>query len=255
MNSFFKKSFLGLTLFIIVCPSIYGQSDIKNTPINTSSLAFSYSYQLPRGDMAKRFGNNSNVGINFMRKLNNNFVWSIDANYLFGNKLKEDNILDSLETVKGQLLNNQGAYSDIRLYERGINIYARAGKLFPVLNPNPNSGILVTFGVGFLQHKIRIETIDNNVPYLDSEYKKGYDRLTNGLSLHEFAGYLYTGSNRMINFYAGFEFTQAFTKNRRDYDFFLMKKDDNKRIDYLNGIRFGFMIPLYRRAPREFYFQ
>lgn len=109
-------------------------------------------------------------------------------------------------------------------------------------------------GAGLLQHKIRIETIGNTVPQLDKEYKKGYDRLSNGLSLHEMIGYYHFGNKHLINFYAGFEFIQAFTENRRSYNFDEMKKDETKRVDLLFGIRAGWMLPVYRRAPQKFYF-
>jgi hypothetical protein len=112
---------------------------------------------------------------------------------------------------------------------------------------------LTTIGAGLLQHKIRIEVQDNNVPQLDGDYRKGYDRLTNGLALTEFVGYLHCGNNRLINFFAGIELTQAFTKSRRDWDFSTMRKDDSNRMDLLFGIKVGWFFPMYKHAATAYY--
>jgi hypothetical protein len=54
---------------------------------------------------------------------------------------------------------------------------------------------------------------------------------------------------------AGFDFSQSFTKNRRDWDFFAQRKLDESRKDYLNGFKVGFILPLYQRQPKEFYYR
>ena len=59
---------------------------------------------------------------------------------------------------------------------------------------------------------------------MSKEYKKGYDRLTNGPAITEGISYLHCGSKRLINFSLGLECTQGFTQNRRDYNFDQMKK-------------------------------
>ena len=102
-----------------------------------------------------------------------------------------------------------------------------------------------------LQHKIRIE---GAAPQLMGEYKKGYDRLSNGLALGEFIGYVHLGKNHFINFFAGFEIIEAFTKNRRSFNIDTIEKDDTKRLDILSGFKFGWIIPLYRRNADEFYY-
>ncbi|MCK6649378.1 MAG: hypothetical protein L6Q66_06965, partial [Bacteroidia bacterium] len=97
------------------------------------------------------------------------------------------------------------------------------------------------------------ETIGNNIPQLDSDYKKGYDRLTNGFLLSQNLGYLYLSNNRIANFYIGFECMQGFTQNRRSYNFDQMKQDTEKRVDILYGGKVSWILPLYKKAPKEFY--
>ena len=114
--------------------------------------------------------------------------------------------------------------------------------------------MLVNVGVGLIQHKIRIEVIGNNIPQLSKEYKKGYDRLSNGLLLTQSVGYLYLSTNRLLNFYIGVECMEGFTQSRRSFDYDLMKQDTKKRLDVLYGGKIAWILPLYKKAPQSFYY-
>ena len=217
-------------------------------------LCPSFAYQLPGGNMAERFGYNFNVGGSFMLKTKSNWLFGVEGQFLFGDSVKENNILDSIKSQQGFVLGTNGGYADIVLYERGFHFLIKAGKIFSILSPNANSGLMATFGVGLLQHKIRIENDEKNAPQVLGDYVKGYDRLTNGLSLTESVGWLYLGKNHVANFTFGFEFTQAFTKNRRSYNFDEMRKDETERVDLLYGFRVSWIIPFRKRVPSEFYY-
>jgi hypothetical protein len=129
---------------------------------------------------------------------------------------------------------------------RGFYAGLHIGKLFSIGLSNPRSGIRLGLGAGLLQHKIRIQDDPfKSVPQLSGEYKKGYDRLTNGFTITETVGYQVLSKNRRINLFAGFEFTQAFTQNRRDYNFDTMEKDENPRLDLLSGFRVSWILPFY----------
>jgi hypothetical protein len=91
-------------------------------------------------------------------------------------------------------------------------------------------------------------------PQITGDYAKGYDRLTAGFNLNQFIGYYFMSKSRVLNFYAGFEFYQAFTKSRRDYIFDLMQKDESNHFDLFYGIKVGWMIPIYNRAPDKYYY-
>ena len=157
-------------------------------------------------------------------------MYGIDGSYIFGNNISESGILDSIVTSDGQIINSNGQYATVRQFERGFTVMGKFGKLFSVLGPNKNSGIFCLGGLGFLQHKIRIDDIGNSSPQLSKEYKKGYDRMTNGIAASEFVGYKYLSNKRMVNFFFGFEFYQAFTKSRRSWDYDLMRADTTNKI-------------------------
>lgn len=251
-----KKLLLTLLTGVLVLPTTgFAQFAKKDSLIPVSIFSASYTFQVPGADMAKRFGYNSCFGGSYIRKNAKNMVWGFDANYYFGDQLKDKEILDSISTSgTRQILNKDGSFSDVRLYERGFSAFGKVGKVFPVIGYNRNSGLLITAGAGFMQHHIRIETISNDIPQLDKDYKKGYDRLSNGFALNQFIGYWHMSNNRRFNFYLGADLTQAFTQSRRSYDFFTQQKDTQKRTDLLYGVKFGIMFPVYKRQPKEFYF-
>lgn len=248
------KKFLVLILFTFYQQFAHSQAHVKDSLLLAPLVGISYSYQIPSGDLKTRFGNNSNLGAMFLLKTKSNWLIGADYSFLFGNKLKENGILDSIKTDKGFIIDQNGQYAQTRLYERGYTASLKFGKLFPYFSPNKNSGFIFMASLGMLQHKIRIEDIGNSSPHLSPEYRKGYDRLTNGLAISEFVGYLLLSNNRLINAFGGFEFTQAFTQSRRSYNFDTMERDTKKRKDYLSGFRLGIILPLYKRGPQDFYY-
>ena len=140
------------------------------------------------------------------------------------------------------------------MWERGFNSTFKVGKIFPIIGPNPNSGLAVIVGIGYLTHKIRIENRDKTAPQINGDYKKGYDRLAAGLTINQFIGYMHFGNKKILSFYAGIEFTQAWTQSMRVYDFDKRSKNNSKYFDTLTGIKIAWIIPLYKRLPDKYYY-
>jgi hypothetical protein len=246
-----KNTFFILFIFFCSISSI-AQISVKDSTVAVPIMSASYGYLFSAGDLLKRFGNNSSLQLNIDFKTKKNWLLGINGSFLFGKNVKES-LFDSIATSDGLIINKNGEFADVRLYERGFTVSTTIGHMFSFNKPNPNSGVVVNVGVGFIQHKIRIEVDNSNVPQLSKEYKKGYDRLSNGLLLTENIGYLYLSNNRLTNFYFGFECMQGFTKSRRSYDYNLKKRDTQKRLDILYGARLAWVIPLYKKAPQEYY--
>lgn len=244
-----------LFIFSFSIEKVKAQKTIDSA-ITFPMFSGSYMVQFPGGDLSKRYGVNSNIGGSFMLKLKSNFIIEVNANYLFGNNLKGDaaSVFDSISTSNGNIINENGEYSKISTFERGYFVGARIGKVFPLNKKHPNSGLLIMAGGGLLQHKLRIENDGNNTPQILGDYKKGYDKMCIGFSASEFVGYVYFSKKQLLNFYFGVEFYQGFTKSGRSYDFALMKKTDEKRMDLLNSIKVGWIIPIYKRVPDKYYF-
>ena len=249
------KILLLLFCFGIISNQLSAQASMQDSSIHTSMFTGFYGYQFPGGDLADRFGSNSEIGVSYLIKDNTNWIYGLEFDYLFGSNVKiGDNLFTELSTSNGEIIDGNGVYANIQLFERANYYSLKAGKLFSVWGPNPNSGIVIMGGLGYLSHKIRIDVENNTVPQLAGDYKKGYDRFSNGIAISEFFGYMFMGNNRRTNFFGGIEFIQAVTKCRRDYNFDEKKGDDKTYVDLFFGIKIGWIIPLYKRAPEKFYY-
>ncbi len=205
--------------------------------------------------MADRFGYSHQIGAGYMFKGSNGWSISFEANYIFRDGIKNPgSILSGITTSDGFIIDQGGVFANVMLVERGFSIWLKAGKLLPLAGPNPNSGLLLQFGGGMLQHKIRIQDPNNSAPQIKGEYKKGYDHLCNGTAISQFVGYQYLANKRNINFFAGLEFVQAYTFSRRPYYFNDMKRPDEKRIDLLSTLKLGWYIPLYKKTRQKYYY-
>ncbi|NOX87356.1 MAG: hypothetical protein GXO86_15595 [Chlorobi bacterium] len=250
-----RKKLAVLLIVAFMAGQLMAQRDVRDTTVAAFIPYFSYAFQLPGGDIADRYGNNSTIGGGLFYKTRKNLLFSADVNFIFGSQIKiADTVLSMVETQDGHIIDGNGVYAQYALYERGYSINFRIGKIFTVLNPNPNSGILVMGGLGYLVHRLKIDNQYRTAPQISGDYAKGYDRLTGGITISEFVGYYFMGRKRVLNFYGGFEFYQAFTRSRRDYVFDQMKKDNNNYIDLFYGIKVGWMIPIYNRAPDKYYY-
>ncbi len=249
-------SFLSVSGFSQVVNSEDSDSDQKkNKGSIIASMSAFYAYELAAGDLSSRFGFNHKIGAAVSLKLKKNWVLTFEAGYMFGQDLKEEaySILDPLKTENGQITSKYGTPGSILLGERGYTVMFKGGKILPFFQTNENSGPMVQGGIGFLQHKIRIDNAGNDTPQISDNYKKGYDRLTYGIAFSEFIGYRHYANNKMSNFYIGVEWTQALTKNRRAYNYDTMEYDNQKRLDILYSIKAGIVIPFSRRTPKDFY--
>lgn len=234
-----------LWCFIMILPCLVIAQNNEQEPVKLINIGLEYGFQIPGGDFEDRFGTSSTLGTKIEYLTPNNISFAAQYSFFFGRNVKEDPIL-SLRDADSLFIGNNLSQANIFLRQRGFYVGASVGKLFPISQRNKKSGIKIDLGVGLLQHKIRIQDDPESfVPIVGGEYKKGYDRLTNGLSLRQFIGYQHHSLNRLINLYAGIELTQGFTQSRRSFDFDLGKADETKRFDFLTGIKVGWIVAIY----------
>lgn len=223
-------------------------------PMNIVQVKTWTGFYTPAADLAERFGPMAQVGFEVSYQLKSGWVLGAGGGHIFGNNVRERDIMSNIATPNGDIITEDGVFENYRLRPFGWSIYGRVGKVFPLFGPNPNSGLLIDLGVGVMQHKIWIETPRLASPQLAGDYKKGYDRLTNGLSLNQFIGYQHLSNKKLINFYVGFDFHQGFTQNRRTVNFNTGLADTRNRLDMLVGLKVGWILPLYGRESKEILF-
>lgn len=255
MRTFYSIAILLALLFGIAQSSnAQIKKNVEDSTISIAMVDVSYAFQVPGGDLAKRFGNSSAIGLSFQYKTKSNWLFGANGSFIFGAKIKEDSILRAIATPGGTIITNVGTGAEVYQYERGYTLTGSIGKLIPAFGPNKNTGFIISVGGGFINHKIRIEVADNNVYALSKDYKTGYDRKTNGPCITEFIGYRYMGNRKLLNFFIGVEALQGFTQNRRPYNFDQGGPDHTKRKDMLYSFKFGWVLPIYRRDPGTYYY-
>jgi hypothetical protein len=248
-----KKLLLSLLLLLFSYFS-FSQVSVKDSAVGVPMLYATYSFMWPSGDLGQRYGAASSIGGGFMYKTASNWFIGAEGSYIFGGNVKNtDSILKNIQTHDGFLIDENGHYADVLFSERGYDMSAKLGKLFPVLSPNPNSGPVIFAGLGYLQNKIRIHTIESTLPSIDGDYRKGYDKLNGGFFISGSLGYMVMSNSRLLNFYLGLEFRQAWTKSKRDYDFETEMKDSKSYSSQFYGFRIKWMIPFFQRKPNAYY--
>lgn len=248
-----KRLILSLLLFFS-CATSFAQLTPRDSSLSIWMVRMYGTYQKPGGNLANRFGNSAGIGIEVVRQINSKWQFSLNGGFILGRDLKEDSILKYVTTSTGDLITESGIFANYNLLERGWYSYASVGRLFRLSRgATPNCGITTDFGVGFMQHKIKLEASRSSVPYIQGDYQYGYDRLTNGFALRQSIGYQFMGINRLTNFHVSLEIQEGFTQNRRPINFDTMMKDNTKRIDLLIGARFAWTLPIYRRSEKDYY--
>ncbi len=250
------EKWVGVLTILFVFTAITVKAQQISVPDSVSRIPLTglhFSGQMPAADMALRFGSSLNVGVPFMYKTKKNFILGAEADYFFGNNVKED-VLAGIRTPEGNITNADGNPGDIRVFERGWNLYLNVGKLIPLSSANKNSGLLIMLGLGYMQHKIKLYDAGKNIIQINGDLKKGYDRLSGGPAATQFVGYLYLSKNKLANFYTGFEFYEGYTTGLRGYQYDKMASDKITRLDLLVGFRVGWILPLYKRAVNNYYY-
>ncbi|MEM1217213.1 MAG: hypothetical protein AAGJ82_16070 [Bacteroidota bacterium] len=254
-----NSPFLALTLLVIVAffhftPDAAAQDwNRDNTP---RALLFNFGYgpELPGGDMERRFGLTWSPEISVDYMTLSNWTIGLQWQYLLGPNVKED-VLQGLRTSTGAIIGTDRSPAQINLTLRGFYLGGQIGRLISLSEKNTRAGLRLNLGAGILQHRINVQDDPlRTVAPLTGDYLAGYDRLTNGLAIHQFIGYQVIGIRDGINITAGFEFTQAFTKNRRNYDFATQMRLDENRFDSLVGFRFSFTLPLWLGNAEEIFY-
>ena len=246
---------LCLTFLSIMCSSILVAQKTKKKIDNTIDdptakpprgilIDVNYGMHLPLADMAEYYKYNFTLGGKVQYLMSNNFMFGFTGEYQFSDEIGKD-VVSNLREPDGSIIDKFGTYSDVSLGQRGFYLGGTVGYLIPVLKNTKRSGIEVRLSGGYLQHWVEIEVIGSEVFALGGDYKKGYDRLTSGFAMSQYIGYRHLDKGGLLNFFGGFDFMEAFTRNRRGYNFDTRQEDNRDKIDILIGFRVGLAIPFY----------
>jgi hypothetical protein len=252
-----KRNFF-LLVFLLAGFSAFAQDDIfggNKVPARKGIvIGLNGGIDLPAADMASRFGTSVRVGPSFMYKTMSNWMFGVKGDFFFGNQVREDSLMYNIRDRDGSFINKNSQRVNAGLFERGYMIGLQAGKIIPLAKANPNNGLLLLTGAGFMQHKITITDLDKQIAQVSGEYKKGYDRLANGIYLEQFIGYNRFDPGGLLNFHIGLDVVAGFNQGRRNYLYDVQRPGNEKRFDLLFGIRGGLYIPVFHQKSEELYF-
>jgi len=238
---------------LVNCAS--GQKSMKDSVVNFALLSPSYSMLIPAADLSQRFGVFNSIGASISYKTKTNWIIGLKPSFQFGNQVREDTMLDFLKDSEGRILGSDGRYGDLIFDQRGFTIDASVSRMIFKVGPNPNCGLFLEAGFGYWQHRIRVRELASKFPLLEGEYSIGFDRLTSGLMVSERVIYRYFSNSRLVNFFVGIELNQGFTEGRRSYQYDMKAAYDASRLDLSYGLCLGWSFPIYKRAPKEFYYE
>jgi len=245
-----------LIFCVLISNDYFAQKSIKDSVLSRPWISAEYGGNWTSGDLAERYGFMNHIGIITGYKTKKNYFFGIESCFHFGKDIRLTGLFDHLVDSYGNITDANGDIAAVVVYPRGFSTNITVGKIFPIFGSNKNSGLFVHGGIGYLWHYMKIETNDQVVPQIELDYKKGYDRLTSGINLHQFVGYNFMSTSGSYHFYGGFYAQEGFTKNRRTifYDQPEIPVSTELRLDVQIGFKLGWVIPIYKRQPKDFYF-
>lgn len=248
-----KRTPCFLFFLIFTTSVLWGQDESKSGP--AWLFMPSAAYQLPGGEMAERFGDNFTAGLGIGYKTVNNWVFSVDGQYLFSDDVKNPGQLFApVLSENGEIFNQTGIYAQISALERGVYGTFDVSKNLNFWQANPNSGPNISFGAGYFGHWVEIKNPGFDAPQLLDEYARGYDQLSAGPLLKQSIGYLYLSKNHRVNFRISFEVMEAFTTNLRGFSYTTGRTAEGRNTDLLYGFRLQWILPVYSTASQEYFY-
>ncbi len=249
-----NMKYIFFTLLLVCSVSILtAQVNLNDSCVSANIITIDLGVGLPAADLADRFGPHAIVGGGYQYKTNKNWLYSISGAFIYGSAVKEDTIVNNLKNEEGYIVGTDGLQYDPILWESGFTASVQVGKITNLLSINPNSGVTFMGGIGFLQHNIWIYIDETAIPQLSEEYKKGYDRLSNGIAFNQYIGYYLFSNKYFVNFRAGIEITEGITQNRRSINYDTQVKDDATRIDMMVNFKLSWNLPIFEQPTRKFY--
>jgi hypothetical protein len=250
-----KTVALIFSIFFVTIAGLNLQAQsFRKDRLTVPTLSANVGFCLPMGDLKDRYNIFGQAGSSFMMKFKNNTLLAAEGLVLFGEGYKGEDPLRLIVNSNGTLTNQYGQPAEFARGMRGVQITAKAGYIFSRFAHNPNSGFTFTAGAGFFQSKYWIDQRGNNVPQIMGEYVKGYDKMSNGFALTQFVGYTYFHNKNFWNVFVGIEFTEAWTQNRREWDFTLMRKDDRSYREFMTAFKAGWILSFIRREAEDVYY-
>ena len=271
-----RNKFWIIALAVMLLPSIaWGQVKLTVDTLECHIIGFTAGVLMPgfgsasngalggtMSDLYKGPYLDFSIGCDY--KYKSNWMVTLDADLWFG--YNSDNLRDREEripvyTSSGIALSWGGYDGAVAAYNRGLSARVGGAKIIPVINDNPNSGIMLKLSGGWMMQKTVFSQDMNEspVPQLNGDYAKLYDHMQHGAILTEGIGFAYMSNlSTYVNFKIMFEVSQCFSWSARPYQLDnvigLNGKDDGMHFDLMYGLRLSWMFPLMGKTTYDYYY-
>jgi hypothetical protein len=256
-----------VNLLLILMAVVFGslrasaQFRVKTDTLAGFFLPVTFGIGWPSADLAERFGVSYRAGTGCFYRGFSGWTFGIEGDFWFGDVVKNrDKILRAVSNEQGVVLDHLGMDANLMTFQRGWIATTFIGKLFRVWNHNPNSGVLITLGGGYLQHRIRLESgHQQSIIYqIENEYQRGYDRLNTGWHGRMYVGYLHASNYQTYNFMIGIEHLIGTTRSVREFDYSTGTHDLQPLSNGLTTVKFTWYFSMYKekitKEKKYFYF-
>lgn len=236
--------------------AVFSQTPRENPRYTKPLWLFNMSYRasLPAADLAIPYGFCNGLGIDLLYKTKKNYIAGANGFVIFSRNVKNTDYINFLKDPNGLIFRDDMTPINLNASMRGGEALLVFGKLFPSFKKNPEWSWHVIGGAGFLQHKYLFRA--GGTTQFSTAYLPGYDRMRNGPALCQQVGFHYFSLLRLINFNVSAEVTEAFTKNRRYYDYATRTTDTKNYTDIWVSLKLSWMLPIKTRSGKEsLYFQ
>ena len=247
--SFIIFSFLSLSL----CAQTPNQESVYKKDYEAKKMfqvMAQYSYLSPNGDWARRYGVISSLGLGLGYKTLSNYTFNGHYNTLFGNRINETNMFDSLRGTSQELIDANGNYAIINYASRGAQVTFKFGKIIQ-LGQNANNGLWLQAGYSYLRHFVKFEYQEDILPQIDGEMLKGYDRLTAGNGFIGSIGYHHISANNTVSYFISYNLSFHITRSLRGYNYTTRTFENQKRNDNLSTLSLGIILPIKPKSVNQ----
>jgi hypothetical protein len=235
-------------LFLLFVFNVKAQEE-KRIDMGMISANVGVGYFWTAGDLSDRFGTNTGMTVALEKTFSKGSAIALEYQLNFSSNVKED-VFASYRNENGNVIgiNGLGAFTYLRMRSNYAGIsYGQA--LY-----KKNNGIKLKIGGGLFSHYIRILDDSRNLVLADEQYRKGFDRLTNGLAAKQEVIYEYHGVTNNYHFNLGFSIMEGFTNPVRSINFDTGLASPSGRMDILYGLNLVWMVPIYKSGDAVKYY-
>ncbi len=239
-------------------------------------IGFSFGTLMPGGGSASEGASHGNMadlykgpyldfGIEADYMFASGWMLTLDGDLWFGynsdNLRQRDERYGHVFLPGNYAMSWNGVDGNVQAYNRSLAVRVGVAKLLRVVPDNPNSGILLGAGGGWLMQKTVFsqDMNDTPVPQLLGYYGKIIDHLRNGAMLTQSIGFCYMANYlTYVNVKIEFTVSECMMWSSRNYQLDnlmgLVGKDPNRYFDMMYGIKLTWMFPLMGKTTYDYYY-